>query len=56
MYAYQITVSLNGRFLFRTDWEDSQELAEANLTTLRTSLPLATVTMYRRSKVLQQIA
>ncbi len=49
MFEYQITVSLNGRFLFRTDWDSDTERATNAATVIKSSMPLAKVTVARRN-------
>lgn len=50
---YQITVSLNGLFLFRTNWEADVERVKANVTMLCSSMMLATVNVVSRSRTLK---
>jgi hypothetical protein len=49
MFEYQISVSLNGRFLFRTDWINGAGEATNTATVIKSSMPLAKVTIARRN-------
>ena len=49
MFEYRITVSLNGRFLFRTEWDDNFERATNTATIIKSSMPLTKVTVARRN-------
>lgn len=45
---YQITVSYNGLFMFRTEWDSHKERVDAAATTIKSSMPLATVQLCTR--------
>lgn len=57
MNEYQISVSRNGRFLFRTDWMDSSYYAEASSDIADRFLPANgfKVVAHSRSKLMTQI-
>lgn len=55
MYEYQINVSVNGRHLFRTDWYDTKEVIKNIAVTIKSSMPLATVSVKRRTLVTQSV-
>lgn len=55
MYEYRINVSLNGSFLFRTDW-DSDSIRTTNAATvIKSSMPLAEVAVYRRNATMRSV-
>ena len=47
MFKYQITVSLNGVFLFRTDVITEQDKAANTATLIKSAMPLANVEVMR---------
>lgn len=52
MKEHHIQVSLNGIFLFRTQWDDNLERVQMAAVTITTSMPLAQVSVYTRAKVM----
>ena len=49
MFEYQINVSANGKFSFRTEWAIDTEQAANVAALIKSSMPLANVTISRRS-------
>lgn len=56
MYEYQINVSANGQFMFRTEWDDNKERVAAAAVALKTSMVLAKVEVLRKSKEMTRVA
>jgi hypothetical protein len=52
MYEYRINVAINGTHLFRTDWYDVDSASNA-ATVIKSSMPLADVTVSRRTTAMQ---
>lgn len=55
MDEYQISVSLNGKFLFRTEWDDNKERVSANAVMLTATLLLANVKVLAREKAMTDV-
>ena len=55
MNEYQITVSLNGQFMFRTDWDDNKERVAAAAVALQTSMVLAKVEIYSKARAMTRV-
>jgi len=49
MNEYQINVALNGRFMFRTDWEQDKQRAMLAAQTIKLAMPLCDVTVASRT-------
>jgi len=49
MFEHQITVSINGQFLFRTEWDSDTDRITNAATIIKSSMPLAKVTVARRN-------
>lgn len=56
MREYYVNVSLNGKFLFRTAWEDDKARADNAFVILKTSLPLAKVELFSREVAMRKEA
>lgn len=50
MYEYRITVAINGKFLFSTEWSDDKEATEKAYKALQESMPHASVYCRRKDK------
>ena len=56
MYDYQISVALNGQFMFRTEWDDDSIRVGSSAVALATSMPLASVRIIRRDKLRTEVS
>lgn len=48
MKEYRISASLNGQFLFRTDWDSDKERVKHAMAAMRTSMPLVVFVFHAR--------
>lgn len=53
MYNYRLTVHPNGKFLFRTDWIDTEYVAKEVAAALCRQFGSANVTVFRRNAIMQ---
>lgn len=54
LYNYQISVALNGKFMFRTDWIDNERDATNSAVLIKSAMPLASVSVSRRDATRQR--
>lgn len=57
MEEHQISVSLDGKFLFRTEWDDDKERVMTAANTLKGSLTFifGDVVVYTRTKIMTRV-
>lgn len=56
MYEYQLSVSIKGKFVFRTDWDTNKERIKLANTLLEEGLPKGgKITLHRRSLCTEEI-